>query len=885
MSAADISTPFGESSIVNIAIDYAKRGWPVFPCNPVNKAPLIGKGFKGASRDPEQIRIWWIRYPNAMIGVPMGEESGVIAIDPDAPKEEGDPDGRRNWALLIAQHGSFFTHSHLTPGGGKHVLFRYDPERPLTNSAGALADMGIDVRANGGYIIVPPSIRADGKRYEYEDSLGIFDFAPIPEWIYQLIEQQPKPKPSISERATEQMRARRTVNGSDRPTETFFTRVNTEALRNLTAWVLSVFPRAEYQPGTGAYRISSEALGRDLEEDLSISPNGAVDWGVWDLGDPRQGKRTPIDLLIECGHSRNSAQAALWLCDQIGIDPASLGWETAAADGIDLSHLFGRAKEQESAKAESAKAKQQDGAGEPKDDPKQDQQQAGSKAEDAKAKEQEGASAPKDDPETQPVDLWAELTTPSLPAGALPELIDNLARNQAQLMGVDPGGMAMAVLTVCAAAIPDRIQVQVKEHDPNWLESARLWTGLVGLPSTKKTPLTSVAVAPLARIDAELYREYAEKFEKYSCLTPKERKGVPRPLHHRVMLMDVTIEHVQEVMRDSPDGILVFHDELAGWFGGMDKYNSGAGASSNRAFWLQAYNGKPYTWGRIIRGSGHIPNLSTCVLGGIQPSVIQRVAHDGVDDGLIQRLCPIVLRPGTLGTDAPSHGSVDAYGDLIPTLHKLRPPMSSMGLLEVPLRFATKAHELRRELERKHLDLTRLEHINPMLASHLGKYDGLFARLCVIFHCIERTSTGQDLGHFIQADTAERAAKFLHGYLLKHALAFYGNVLGLSEHHSRIIAVAGYILAHKLDRVTNRDIQRGVKTLRDLSRRDTEVIFDHLEAFGWVAKVPAPRPADPPHWLVNPSVHTLFSDRADKERRRRAEVKQMLADLVKGENG
>ena len=129
--------------------------------------------------------------------------------------------------------------------------------------------------------------------------------------------------------------------------------------------------------------------------------------------------------------------------------------------------------------------------------------------------------------------------------------------------------------------------------------------------------------------------------------------------------------------------------------------------------------------------------------------------------------------------------------------------------MEVPLRFATQAQGLRRELERKHNDLTRLERVNPMLASHLGKYDGLFARLCVIFHCIERADKGQELGHFIQLETAERAAKFLHGYLLKHALAFYSNVLGLSDHHARITAVAGYILARKLERITSRDIQRG----------------------------------------------------------------------------
>ena len=373
------------------------------------------------------------------------------------------------------------------------------------------------------------------------------------------------------------MNARRTVNGSDGYTESFFTRTNTEALRNLSAWVPSVFPRAEFQPGTGAWRISSDDLGRNLQEDLSIHPKGITDWGTHDLGDPRNGRRTPINLLIDAGHSHRSDEAALWLCDKLGIRPQNLGWD-AAEDNIDNLQFFAGAKQE-----------------------------------------------PSNDPEVQPVDLWAELATPSLPDGCLPKAIEDLAKHQAKLMGVDPGGMAMAALTVCAAAIPDSIHVQVKEHDDNWTEAARLWTGLVGLPSTKKTPLTSFATAPLAKIDGQLYRKHAEVKEEYDALSPKEKKGAKKPKQHRVMLMDVTIEHVQEVTRDSPDGILVFHDELAGWFGSMDKYNAASGASANRAFWLQAFNGKPYTWGRIGRGSGHIPNLSACVLGGIQPSVIQRL--------------------------------------------------------------------------------------------------------------------------------------------------------------------------------------------------------------------------------------------------------------------
>ena len=103
------------------------------------------------------------------------------------------------------------------------------------------------------------------------------------------------------------------------------------AFGNLGAWVPDLFgSAAEYQTNTGAWRISSQALGRDNDEDLSIHPDGVTDFGVWDIGDARQGKRTAIDIVIEYGRKRDAAEAALWLCERCGVDPATLGWQAKA---------------------------------------------------------------------------------------------------------------------------------------------------------------------------------------------------------------------------------------------------------------------------------------------------------------------------------------------------------------------------------------------------------------------------------------------------------------------------------------------------------------------------------------------------------------------------
>jgi hypothetical protein len=95
-----------------------------------------------------------------------------------------------------------------------------------------------------------------------------------------------------------------------------FAIVNDAAMGNLPRWVPELLPAATaYKDG---YRVSSADLGRDLEEDLSILPSGIVDWGVADMGDQRDGRRTPIDLVMEHGRKK-VAEALHWLADRLGI--------------------------------------------------------------------------------------------------------------------------------------------------------------------------------------------------------------------------------------------------------------------------------------------------------------------------------------------------------------------------------------------------------------------------------------------------------------------------------------------------------------------------------------------------------------------------------------
>ncbi len=136
---------------------------------------------------------------------------------------------------------------------------------------------------------------------------------------------------AAGERAGIGAQFKRTASGGTGSTSTFFRDVNSAAFANLASWVPALFGTAATPTGLG-YRVSSAALGRKLEEDLSITGMGARDFGVGDMGDPKGGSRTAIDLAMEHGGAPDAVQAALWLCDRLGIDPASLGWRAGGAD-------------------------------------------------------------------------------------------------------------------------------------------------------------------------------------------------------------------------------------------------------------------------------------------------------------------------------------------------------------------------------------------------------------------------------------------------------------------------------------------------------------------------------------------------------------------------
>jgi hypothetical protein len=138
-----------------------------------------------------------------MIGIRTGECSGIWVVDLDVPnrsdpKQAGNPNGVECWPILVRKMGACPpTHAHVTPSGGRHLVFKWQSDRPV-GCPQTLKPFGADIRGNGGYIIAPPSRRPDGKEYEIEDSLDYFNIVAAPDWLYRIVNPPPKPRRTIN---------------------------------------------------------------------------------------------------------------------------------------------------------------------------------------------------------------------------------------------------------------------------------------------------------------------------------------------------------------------------------------------------------------------------------------------------------------------------------------------------------------------------------------------------------------------------------------------------------------------------------------------------------------------------------------------------------------
>lgn len=164
MSIAEALLSTSRLTTRDAAIVFAQAGIPIFPCVAQGKRPLTHAGFLEATNDIVQIGAWWARWPMANIGLPTGSESGIEVVDVDVTRTTS------GFAAFDSASAAGLLDGELarvrTPSRGMHVYFPAMASRP--QRCWQVASAHIDFRANGGYVVVPPStLETDNGRVSY----------------------------------------------------------------------------------------------------------------------------------------------------------------------------------------------------------------------------------------------------------------------------------------------------------------------------------------------------------------------------------------------------------------------------------------------------------------------------------------------------------------------------------------------------------------------------------------------------------------------------------------------------------------------------------------------------------------------------------------------
>ena len=187
------------SPMLAAALDLAARTFRVLPlhtvdkdrcschrgksCDRKGKHPRLDAWQSLATTDPAQIRAWWSRNPGSNVGIACGGPARVVVVDVDGPE------GRATLATLEAEHGALpatLTSRSGRPDGGEHRFFHVPPDLELAALKNRASHVGpkVDIRAEGGQVVAPPSMHASGARYAWVDLDT--PIASLPRWLYEL---------------------------------------------------------------------------------------------------------------------------------------------------------------------------------------------------------------------------------------------------------------------------------------------------------------------------------------------------------------------------------------------------------------------------------------------------------------------------------------------------------------------------------------------------------------------------------------------------------------------------------------------------------------------------------------------------------------------------
>ncbi|ABR60196.1 bifunctional DNA primase/polymerase [Sinorhizobium medicae] len=282
------------------------------------KGPII-KDWPNFSQRPDQIDGYLRKHADHRnTGVLTGD---IVAVDVDAPDAAiADQLIARLMAIPGAKRAPYRV------GKAPKCLFIFKATEPRRKASTGEYLIGgskcqVEILGQGQQFVAYGNHAETGLPYVWSNgeplSIPLHD---LPEITPDAVDAFLADADAILAKAGTPMKKKSEPRQQGRGADTFWQRVNSAALDNTDRWVPSLFSSARKEAGTGAWRITSKELGRDLEEDLSIHRDGIQDFGL-------EQSETALSLVEKWGGAPSPKDAAFWLCERLGRDPVEFGWE------------------------------------------------------------------------------------------------------------------------------------------------------------------------------------------------------------------------------------------------------------------------------------------------------------------------------------------------------------------------------------------------------------------------------------------------------------------------------------------------------------------------------------------------------------------------------
>lgn len=261
--------------------------------------------------------------------------------------------------------------------------------------------------------------------------------------------------------------------------------------------------------------------------------------------------------------------------------------------------------------------------------------------------------------EPKPLDLTLK-PVEMIDDDCLPEVLVDWLRPAAKVIGCPFDFLVLSAIVEAGSLIGSRVRVKPLQNS-DWFVVPNLYAGLVGLPSTKKTPALDETRKPILELQNKAVIKYdgekadyeieAKFYEKQSNAATKDCKTLDQyklklatlekpkqPIVRRFETNDITAPKLIQFLAENPNGLMLFRDELTGWLKSLEAdYDKSA-----RAFILELWKGAiAYELSRVDGREIRVTSGTFSIIGGIQPSKLQRYVAEAYSfdnsDGFLQR--------------------------------------------------------------------------------------------------------------------------------------------------------------------------------------------------------------------------------------------------------